>query len=145
MGLDDRRTELSETPLRVLVIDDNVTMLAAMKHFLEGQTAPSVAVTTAETLAEGMKAVLSQPFGHYDAVLLDWTLSPGLPGIQVHQFRVYLPLGAILAISGADYRLLALQAGADDFVLKSALVKQLLPAILDVLAFKRRNGGTLLG
>ena len=109
---------------RVLVIDDDRSVLAFVEAALQG-TAETVTVTTA---AEGL--VLAQS-GTFDAVLIDYRL-PDLTGVEVVRLLRADPTTAALALllftgqDGADIKAAARHAGADEY-----LTKPIEPSLLE--------------
>lgn len=112
----------------VLLIDDNHAFLRVTERFLEKHDVVKV-VGTADGGEKGI--VLAQTL-QPDIVLVDLAM-PDLPGLVViERLRNAQPGVGIIALTlldEASYRQAALDAGADAFVPKPALVTELIPAI----------------
>ena len=114
--------------IRVLLVDDSPTFLQITTRFLEEQE--GVVVVAA---AHGGEEKLAQaPSLRPQVVVVDLG-TPGLTNLEtVAHLRSMMPDVSIIAMSlvrATGYREAALAAGADDLVLKAALVTDLLPAI----------------
>ncbi|WP_214828718.1 response regulator transcription factor [Exiguobacterium algae] len=107
--------------MNVLVVEDEMKLADGMSRFL---TYAGFDVTVATTLSEA-KTFLQEPF---DAVLLDvrlpdgegWTLIPKLKSLQ--------PKPAIILTTArgeADDRIFGLELGADDYLVKPIVLKEL--------------------
>lgn len=107
--------------MNVLVVEDEQKLADGMARFL---TYAGFTVSVARTLAEA-KRLLDEPF---DAVLLDvrlpdgegWTLIPKLQSLQ--------PRPAIVLTTArgeADDRVFGLELGADDYLVKPIVLKEL--------------------
>jgi DNA-binding NarL/FixJ family response regulator len=114
--------------ISLLLVDDNPTFLEMATRFLQGHEDLAV-VGTARGGEEALKQARDL---HPDVVLLDLAM-PKLNGLGViPHLRSTLPDMGIIVLTLLDasaYRQAALDAGADDFVSKTALVADLLPAI----------------
>jgi CheY-like chemotaxis protein len=89
----DKETSCPETECkgRVLVVEDNPTMLEALRVFLEGD---GYEVTPATSLAEAVGCARENP--SLNAVVTDYHLSGGTTGRQV--------IAALREIRGRDFR-----------------------------------------
>ena len=109
-------------PERVLVVDDDNQMLTAVTNAL---TARGYEVLTAAT-GESALSVIAED--EPDLVLLDL----GLPGIEgrevIERLRAWseLPVIVVSVREGQEDKVGALDAGADDFVTKPFVMKELL-------------------
>ena len=115
-------------PISVMLVDDNPTFLRIATRFL--QEHDDVMVVGA---AGGGEEALAQAQARQpDIVLIDLAM-PGLSGLEtIPRLRAMLPEVGIIALTVLDtnsYRQAALEAGANDFVPKSTLNTDLLPAI----------------
>lgn len=110
-----------ETPLRVLVIEDDLLFQEIISKFLNQSSGGRITVIPAGDLNQGLERLAAQPF---DAVLLDLTLpdSEGLETLltlQEHGDGV-----PIIVLTGLDDEQIAADAvrhGAQDFLVKSDL------------------------
>jgi two-component system KDP operon response regulator KdpE len=121
-------------PVRVLVVDDEPAMRRALCASL---TASGYLVEDAQDGEQAMEAIRQQPF---DLVLLDINM-PGLCGIEVcRRMRPSIPNAGIVMITVCDSleeKVKALDAGADDYVTKPFLLRELLARLR---ALMRRAG-----
>lgn len=122
--------------MRVLLIEDDPMIGAAAQAALKDA---SCAADWVKTGPVGLSALAAQ---HYDLVLLDLGL-PGKDGLDVlRTVRAKnnpVPVLVITARDGVDDRIAALDAGADDYILKPFEMNELLARMRAVL---RRQGGT---
>lgn len=117
----------------ILVVDDEPEMCEAIEEYLQLR---GFRVSVAGD-GEAMKAILASDPA--DLVLLDLTL-PGEDGIELtRQLKVSSPMGVIIvsAHSDSEDRVLGLESGADDYVVKPFNFRELLARINSVL---RRSG-----
>ncbi|MFE9422060.1 response regulator [Kitasatospora sp. NPDC006697] len=121
---------------QILIVDDEPQLLRALRINLRAR---QYQVATADTAAAALDAAdRSRP----DAVLLDLGL-PDLDGVQViHRLRDrgQVPIIVLSGRSGADDKIQALDAGADDYVTKPFLMDELFARLRAVL---RRPGASL--
>jgi two-component system OmpR family response regulator len=124
---------VTETPSRVLVVDDDPTVSEVVARYLERD---GYAV---ETVADGRTALdraLAEP---PDLVILDLML-PGIDGLEVcRRLRALAPVPiVILTARGQENdRIVGLDLGADDYVAKPFSTKELVARVRAVL---RRTG-----
>ncbi|MGZ8694362.1 MAG: response regulator [Gaiellaceae bacterium] len=115
--------------IRVLVVDDHQLFTHALTAVLE-QDGRFDVVGTAATGREAVKLAKS---AGADVVLMDMSM-PVLDGpAATRRLRALDPAPRVIALSGHTDRLsrtAALEAGADDFVLKSEPFDELVQAIL---------------
>ncbi len=137
----ERETVLQEKrvkPMALLLVDDNPTFLRILKRFLEEQGRGEMAVAGLAT--GGQEALTTAAALRPDLVLLDLAM-PDLHGLEViPRLRSLLPETGIIALTlmnPESYRQAVLAAGADEFVTKSTLDTDLLPAIRRVSATYR--------
>lgn len=120
--------------MRLLVIEDDPTLGQFVKRGLEEQR---WSVDLAETGAEGERMAGS---GDYDLVILDMRL-PEKSGMEVlHDLRArgfQRPVLVLTAQHAVDAKVLALRAGADDYVTKPFAFEELL-ARVEALARRPR-------
>ena len=111
------------------IVDDNPEFSDALTRLVRDWSNGVCVVGTATGALEALERVASlKP----DVLLLDLRL-PDLPGLKaIPRFRELLPEMAIIAVSMMDpdlYGEAARRAGAADFVAKSQVMTDLLPAI----------------
>lgn len=117
------------SPISVLMIDDNLTFLRIATRFLDAYDD----VVVIGTVSEGEIALAQAQALQPDVVLVDTAMSSLQEGLKfIPQLRAVLPRVGIIALTliGTDgYRQAVLEAGADDFVPKAAMGADLLSAI----------------
>lgn len=124
-----------ELPLTVLAVDDQSTNLRLLDAVL---TPRGHRVLTATSGADALALLETEDV---DLVLLD-ILMPGMDGhevcrrIRAAPATAYLPVVMITA-SGSDQRLVALQSGADDFVMKPFDQAELVARVTSLGRIKR--------
>ncbi|MBB4665054.1 response regulator [Conexibacter arvalis] len=99
---------------RVLVVDDELQILRALKVILRDAGYEPIAVATAE---EALDAAATRP---PDAAIVDLVLPDG-DGIEIcRQLRAWseMPIMVLSAIGEEEQKVRALEAGADDYVTK---------------------------
>lgn len=126
-------------PLHILVIEDNADLAANVCDFLE---AKGHLVDVADNGLTGLERASS---GRYDAIVLDLSL-PGLDGVEVcrryrNETKGTTPILMLTARDGLEDRVVGLDSGADDYVLKPFALREL-EARLKALV---RRSGTRLG
>jgi two-component system copper resistance phosphate regulon response regulator CusR len=101
--------------VRILVVEDERTVARALE---QGLAAESYSVTVAHTGEDGFFRVNSEPF---DLVVLDVML-PGRSGIEVlsamRQRGLKTPVLVLTAKDAIEDRVIGLDAGADDYLVK---------------------------
>lgn len=122
------------TPVSVLLVDDNSTFLRLAARYLEAHGQNEVVIVG--KARGGKEALVQAQELRPQVVLLDLAM-PDLPGLEViPRLRAMRPEVGIIALTvmgNEFYRDAALAAGADDFVSKTAMSTELLPAIRRVL------------
>jgi len=112
-----------EAAMRVLVVEDEPKMARAIRRGLDRE---GYAV---DTVGDGPSAVSLATDNDYDAIVLDVML-PGLNGYGVcRQLRAagrWAPVLMLTARGAVDDRIVGLDAGADDFVVKPFAFGELL-------------------
>jgi two-component system, OmpR family, KDP operon response regulator KdpE len=105
---------MTEGRTRVLVCDDELQILRALRVVLRGAGFDAIATATGEEALD--QAAVRPP----DAAILDLVL-PGIDGIEVtRELREWsaIPIIVLSAIGEEDQKVRALEAGADDYVTK---------------------------
>ncbi|MGL5080386.1 MAG: response regulator [Microcoleaceae cyanobacterium] len=124
--------------MRILLIDDDESLVELLKHSLSQQNYVVDAVTTGEA---GWQYGSTYP---YDLVILDWIL-PGMNGISLCQrFRVNgydVPILLLTARNSSQDKVKGLDAGADDYLGKPFEIEELTARIRALL--RRGNSDPL--
>jgi DNA-binding response OmpR family regulator len=127
----------SDTRRRVLLIEDDADIAEAIGYQMEKA---GLSVRVARTGEEGLEAVRRG----VDLVLLDLNL-PGMDGLEVcrmirrQQTTAHLPIIIVSARADEVDRVLGLEMGADDYVVKPFCLKEL--AARAKVALRRNAGG----
>jgi DNA-binding response OmpR family regulator len=127
--------------MRVLVVEDE----AKMRHLLQrGLEAAGYAV---EVAAHGEDGLACVERGDHDAIVLDIKL-PGIDGFEVcRQLRraeVWTPVLMLTALGDIDDRIIGLDAGADDYLVKPFAFGELLSRVRAVIRRGRSPRPTAL-
>ena len=120
-------------PLRVIVVDDHDIVRLGVRHVLSGQPRECVVADVVST-REALGLLSSQTF---DLMLLDLSLGDEFALTALPRLREACPTMKIVVLTSLSEDLYAercLRAGADGFVMKSALGQTLLEAVQTVLA-----------
>lgn len=127
-----------ENKLRVLLIEDDAMIGAAVQEALKDAAYAADWVKNGQT---GLNSLASQ---HYDLVLLDLGL-PGKDGLDVLRAirgkGSAIPVLIMTARDGLDDRILGLDGGADDYMLKPFEIAELLARMRAV--FRRKGGAAV--
>ncbi len=109
---------ISSQRIRVLVIEDNPGDARLIEALLSVAKTASFQVESCDTLAAGIAKLAAEPF---DAVLLD----PGLPDsqgletfLQLHEHQPGIPIVVLSGLGDDEVGLRAVQAGAQDYLVK---------------------------
>jgi len=116
--------------LSVLVVDDHEIVRLGVRHLL----AERAVVVDVSSLSQAREQLASLPF---DLLMLDLGLGDAFSLTALPQLRLAHPALKIIVMSSMDealYAERALRAGADGYVMKSALGSQLLQAVDTVMA-----------
>ncbi len=114
---------------KIVVIDDDPTILRLVRDYLVQE---GFCVLTAANGTDGMKLIENQS---PDLVLLDWTL-PGTSGLEICKYlreSSSIPIIMLTGRSGESERVLAFEAGVDDFIVKPFSLLELVARIRSVL------------
>ncbi len=116
--------------INVLLVDDNTTFLRVTTQFLEAHDAANM--TVIGTANRGEQALEQVKELQPQVILIDLAM-PGMPGLEaIPHLRRMMPDVGIIALTmmnTSSFRQAALDAGADEFIPKSAMRTALLPAI----------------
>lgn len=119
----------SEAPTRILLVDDEATLREPLAEYLQGQ---GFAVTEAESAAAA-RTTLNDTFP--DIVLLD-IMMPGEDGLSLCRHLVetrHLPVIFLTARGEPTDRIVGLELGADDYIVKPFEPRELVARIRTVL------------
>ncbi|MDA1091683.1 MAG: response regulator transcription factor [Acidobacteria bacterium] len=110
---------------RLLVVEDEQKVAGALRKGLEGEGY----IAVVEGTGEGALARLTAPGDTFDAILLDLTL-PGRDGLDVlaelRRRGIATPVIVLTARDTLDDRIVGLDAGADDYLIKPFAFAELL-------------------
>ncbi|MFT5288609.1 MAG: DNA-binding response OmpR family regulator [Planctomycetota bacterium] len=127
--------------MRILVVEDNPKMAAALK---EGLTGHGHSVDVAVTGGDGEELAISEP---YDLLILDRML-PDKDGLDVcrsiRKQGVSAPVIALTALSSTDDKVNGLDAGADDYLTKPFEFDELLARVRALLRRGRATEANIL-
>ena len=119
-------------PLRLLIVDDSLVFLGAVRRLLE--TLPGIEVAGFAT--SGRDALELVDRVHPDAVLTDLAM-PKMDGLQMARLLAMRPKKPTIVIMSVHdlpgYREAARAAGADAFITKSDLINQIQPLLRRLL------------
>ena len=122
--------------MRILLVEDDSQIARFIR---KGLTESSYAV---DTVATGEAALYEAAVGNYDAVILD-VIIPGPDGLEVARRlraeKVNVPILMLTARDTVPDRILGLDAGADDYLVKPFQFAELLARLRALL---RRGGPT---
>jgi len=123
--------------MKILIVEDDETIASVLTEALTTHH------YTVETAADGVTGLeLAQAF-HYDLLVLDIIL-PNLDGIslcsQVRSHGLQMPILLLSAKDSSPDRVMGLEAGADDYVVKPYELSELIARIQALL---RRGSSTL--
>jgi len=122
--------------MRILVIEDNRDILANVLDYLQ------LKGFSVDCAQDGLSGLHLASTNHYDFIVLDIML-PGIDGIQLcrrlrEDANNEVPILMLTARDALDDRLLGLQAGADDYLIKPFALAELVARIEAIL---RRSSG----
>ncbi len=125
--------------MRVLIIEDDAKVAGAVKT---GLTAEGYQATVARTGEDGFFLASTEPF---DAVLLDLGL-PGRGGLDIlaglRNRGISIPVLVMTARDGVEDRVLGLNSGADDYLVKPFAFVELLARLRALLRRGRAEAAT---
>jgi two-component system KDP operon response regulator KdpE len=128
-------TTLGEAGLgTILIVDDDNSMRKALHMTLSGMG------FTVVDASRGEEALTLVQLTRFDAVLLDVDI-PGMGGLEacrcIRDMTADLPILMLTAMDGEDDQVLALDAGADDYITKPFRLRELTARLRS--AVRRRN------
>jgi DNA-binding response OmpR family regulator len=118
--------------VRILIVEDDRDIAALIAHYLEK------AGYTAETVSDGAHALARAEAAPPDLVILDLML-PGLNGLEVckalraHTRTTALPIIMLTARGEESERIIGLDSGADDYVVKPFRPNELMARVRALL------------
>jgi DNA-binding response OmpR family regulator len=130
-----------DSPTKILFIEDDERLAQLTTRYLEGS---GFLVTRARSMPEGLAAAADRQF---DAILLDIML-PGGDGVSLCRTlrtRLDVPILMLTAKTEEADRVLGLDAGADDYVLKPFSSRELVARIEAHVRRARGRVGPALG
>ena len=125
---------------RVLVVDDEQQILRALQTSLRGA---GYEVDTAETAQQALAAAAIRP---PEAVVLDLILPDGTGSDVLRELRKWssAPVIVLSAVDDEQEKVMALDAGADDFVTKPVGIDELLARLRAVLRRTTPSGNPVI-
>jgi DNA-binding response OmpR family regulator len=118
--------------MRICIVDDDVQLSKALKICLQGK---GYAVDIFNDGIEGQDYLLMN-HTDYDLIILDWMMTEivGLDiCIKLRQSGIFTPILMLTAVNKMDSKVVALDAGADDYITKPFPVPELLARIRALL------------
>lgn len=127
-----------DTPLRVLIIEDNPDLAANLVDFLEARG------HLADVAGDGIAGLRMAARHAFDVIILDLVL-PGLDGLSLcrrlrEEIGKTTPVLMLTARDAIDDKIAGLQAGADDYVVKPFVLREV-EARIKALARRGRDTG----
>jgi DNA-binding response OmpR family regulator len=123
---------------RILVVEDERKVRRGLEQALQSA---GYEVVTAATGNDGLAHATS---GTFDCLVLDWML-PGVEGVDiVRELRAggrTTPILLLTARDAIDDRVLGLEAGADDYLVKPFALAELLARVMALLRRGRASRG----
>jgi DNA-binding response OmpR family regulator len=127
--------------LRILVVEDERKVLRSLERGLQAEGYEVIGVATGE---EGFQQAITHPF---DCIVLDLLL-PGRDGLQVlgdlRQQGNKVPVLILTARDAVEDRVIGLDAGADDYLVKPFAFAELLARLRVLLRRERAGAETVL-
>jgi len=123
---------------RILLIEDDSDQVVLTRETLE-ESLDEVEIVVVRTGEDALKLDLAA----FDVILMDYNL-PDMTGLEVLHNISDRPHGPIIVITGEDDLKIAVRAfkeGADDFIVKSLELQQLLPHIVErtISSFRQKK------
>ena len=112
-----------DTPLRILIVEDNPDLAANLVDYLEAKG------HLADATGDGVSGLHLATRNSYDVILLDLVL-PGLDGVSLcrrlrEEVGKLTPVLMLTARDALDDKITGLEAGADDYVVKPFELREL--------------------
>src|SRR5512135_278285 len=124
----------------ILLVEDDHASLEAMTVFLEGE---NFRISTENDGEMGFQRALA---GGFDLIVLDWGL-PSMNGLEICQGlrarSIDVPIIMLTGRKSEVDRVLGLECGADDYIVKPFILREVLARIHAVL--RRAGPGTTRG
>ncbi len=122
--------------MHILIIEDDLSIAANLYDFLESRG------HTADSAADGIVGLHLATTQHFDGILLDLGL-PGMNGINVcrklrQEAKIDTPILMLTARDTLDDKLLGFEYGADDYLVKPFVLKEVEARLLAI--HKRCSG-----
>ncbi len=134
---------MGENRIRVLLVEDNPGDARWLRNFLieapTGESTPSFDVVHVDRLGQALDRLAEESF---DLILLDLTLpnSQGLSTLhQILEAAPDLPVVIISGLRGRQLALAAVEAGAQDYLMKSQITPDSLPRTLQYAIARKRD------
>ncbi len=135
---------MSATPIRLLVVDDHPLLREGIAGVLDGEDDLQLVAEA----ADGDEAIAAFRAHRPDVTLMDLQM-PRRSGVDaIVAIRAEFPDARIIVLTtyaGDAHALRALQAGAQGYLLKSSLRKELVDAVRSVMAGRRRVAAEVAG
>jgi two-component system, OmpR family, response regulator CpxR len=131
----NERSKLNESILSILMVDDDVGLCSSINEFFAEHG------FDVEAVHDGANGLATAVLGKHDLILLDVRL-PVLGGCYVlRTLRKYTTVPVILLSAKGAHQdhVAALEAGADDHIVKPLKPDELLARVWDILRRKERN------
>jgi len=131
---------VADAPIKVLFVEDDERLAKLTVRYLEGSGLHVTWVTT------GPQALVEAARRQFDMILLDLML-PGKDGLEVCRelrTRIDVPIIMVTARREEADRVLGLDAGADDYVMKPFSARELVARIHAIVRRARGRVGPLL-
>ncbi len=122
---------MAKNPLKVLLIDDNKDDIFLLKEIINNTAPNKYLINACNRLSEAFEQLSSD---HFDLILLDLILpdSPELNSFEDPRFKDFgIPVIIISNLDDEDMALRAVQAGAQDYLVKGEINGRALPRAID--------------
>ena len=133
----------SQTPLRVLLIEDNPGDQRLLQELLREVSSVAITLAFADSLSQGTQRLKE---AHFDVVLLDLFLPDG-QGLdtftQLHQQAREIPIVVTTGLNDETLALKAVQAGAQDYLVKGQMTGELLVRSMRYAVERKRAEHTI--
>lgn len=107
--------------LTLLIADDHIPFAKALRRWLVTEN-PSWVVDVCSDPEEALQTILEDS---HDAVVLDWHFGDRMTGLEVcrraRDSGATIPIVMLTMVDGVDERVAALDAGANDFLVKDSI------------------------